>query len=242
MKPAARPDFDRRASCYDTHAGLQREAAAWLAEWLPEQITGPALELGAGTGLFTRHLSDRAENLAATDVSPRMVQTGANASPAAAWSVAEAAAPPRLHEYRWIFSSSLVQWLEDPVAAFRAWHQAAAPAARLLGGWFVRGTLADFYRICPEAAPFVWRDADEWLSILRAAGWQPVRHETRGFRRHHRHTAALLREMHNTGTVIPRRFGVARLRGALRRYDETNGGANGVAATFEFLRVEAVRS
>ena len=241
MTPAAQPDFDRRATDYDTHAGLQREVAAWLAEWLPDKIDGPALELGAGTGLFTQHLTGRAAHLVATDSAPRMVRAGAGAWPAAAWSVADAAAPPDLHEYRWVFSSSLAQWLAEPVAALRAWHRVAAPGARLLGGWFIRGTLADFYSVCPEAAPFIWRDAEEWLAALRAAGWQPVRHETRTFRRRHRRAAALLREMHNTGTVVPRRFGVAQLRRALRCYDEKHRGPNGVATAFEFLRVEAVR-
>ena len=50
-------NFDRRASVYEEHAPVQREAAAWLAEWLPETIGGPVLEVGAGTGLFTRHLA-----------------------------------------------------------------------------------------------------------------------------------------------------------------------------------------
>jgi hypothetical protein len=49
-------EFDRRAAQYEQHAPVQREAAAWLAEWLPEKIESPALEVGAGTGLFTRHL------------------------------------------------------------------------------------------------------------------------------------------------------------------------------------------
>lgn len=243
MTPADRPAFDRRAACYDEHAAVQREAAAWLAEWLPEKIAGPALELGAGTGLFTRHLTGRTTaQLAATDIAPRMVETGAKSLPTVAWSVADASAPPRDHAYRWIFSASLIQWLTDPLTTFHAWHQVATPDARLLGGWFIRGTLDDFYTSCPEAAPFVWRDEDGWLAILREAGWRPVRHETRTFQRRHRHAAAMLREMHNNGTVIPRRFSPARLRRALRIYNTLHRDETGVTSTFEFLRVEAVRS
>ena len=52
----------------------------------------------------------------------------------------------------------------------------------------------------------------------------------------------MLREIHNAGAVIPRRIGAGKLREALRRYDRDHRGEDGVRSTFEFLRVEAVRS
>jgi alkylation response protein AidB-like acyl-CoA dehydrogenase len=72
MSPAVPSAFDRHAGRYDTHATVQREAAAWLAEWLPQIIDGHALELGAGTGLFTRHLATRATQLVATDTAMKV--------------------------------------------------------------------------------------------------------------------------------------------------------------------------
>ncbi|MBE2180346.1 MAG: methyltransferase domain-containing protein [Chthoniobacterales bacterium] len=233
------PDFDRRAPHYEQHAPVQREAAAWLAEWLPERIDGPALELGAGTGLFTRHLAPVASRLVATDIAPRMVSAGVNALPGTTWSVADAAAPPRGDAYHWVFSCSLVQWLPDPGHAFRQWHGVSAPDARLLSGWFVRGTLAEFFAACPDASPFVWRDENEWRSLLRQAGWNPMRSEARVFTRHHADSGAMLREIHNAGAVIPRRLGIGRLRQALRDYDQMHLAEDGVTTTFAFLRVEA---
>ncbi len=242
MTSAARPDFDRRAAQYETHAPVQREAAAWLAEWLPTNIPGPALELGAGTGLFTRHLVARTDELVASDISPQMVQAGLQAVPGADWSVTDAARPPEGAGYHWIFSCSLVQWLADPVSTLRAWHRAAAPEARLLGGWFIRGTLREFLATCPDASPFVWRDTREWLEILPQSGWSPVRHEQRSFTRRHTDSAAMLREIHNAGAVIPRRLGIGPLRQALRHHDQSHRHENGVDSSFEFLRIEALRS
>jgi malonyl-CoA O-methyltransferase len=240
---SARPhEFDRRASEYERHAPVQREAAQWLAEWLPDEIEHPALELGAGTGLFTRHLVGRTKRLVASDIAPRMVQAGIDRLPDAEWAVAEAATPPEAQGYRWIFSCSLIQWLPDPDAAFRAWRRVAAPGARLVSGWFIRGTLAEFFRSCPEASPFVWRGADEWGDLLARAGWTVQRRENRTFVRHHADSAAMLREIHNAGAVIPRRMGLGKLRQGLRQYDRDNRGQGGVQSTFEFLRVEAVRS
>jgi malonyl-CoA O-methyltransferase len=242
MTPAIRPDFDRRAAQYENHAPVQRAAAAWLAEWLPARLEGATLELGAGTGLFTRHLVANTDRLLVSDIAPQMVHAGRQAVPQAGWSVADATNPPSGHSYQWLVNCSLVQWLPDPLAAFRAWHRAGAPGARLLAGWFVRGTLREFLAVCPDSSPFLWRDADEWLEILREAGWTPLRHEQRTFTRRHSDGAAMLREVHNAGAVIPRRFSIAPLRQALRDYDQRHRTSNGVATSFEFLRLEALRS
>jgi SAM-dependent methyltransferase len=234
--------FDRRASQYEANAPVQREAAAWLAEWLPKHIAPPSLELGAGTGFFTRHLFGRAGGgLVVTDAAPRMVEAGANGLQDADWQVANADAPPEKGPYRWILSCSLVQWLADPAAVFRSWHRVAAPQARLLSGWFVRGTLAELFQTCPEAQPFLWREPREWIDLLEDSGWSTQRHETRRFVRRHVDSAAMLREIHNAGAVVPRRLGSGVLRRALRNYDRNYGDGSGVCSTFEFLRLEAVR-
>jgi malonyl-CoA O-methyltransferase len=234
--------FDRRARQYERHALVQREAADWLAEWLPERIEDPALELGAGTGLFTRHLVGRTKKLVASDIAPRMVQAGRDTWPDAEWALADAAMPPEGPCYRWIFSCSLAQWLPDPLDTFRAWHRVSAPEARLVAGWFITGTLAEFLAACPEALPFPWRNAGEWTGLLAGAGWTVQRGETRKFLRHYAGAAAMLREIHNAGAVVPGRVGPGRLREALRRYDRDHRSEEGVRSTFEFLRVEAVRS
>lgn len=237
-----RPDFNRRAQTYEQHASVQREAAAWVAEWLPPRIDGPALELGAGTGLFTRHLAPLSSQLVATDIAPRMVSAGVNALPGTSWSVADAATPPPGSAYRWIFSCSLVQWLPDPAHAFRRWHEVSAPDARLVSGWFIRGTLGEFFTACPDASPFLWRDETEWLDLLRHAGWKPLRSSIRTYTRRHANSAAMLRDIHNAGAVIPRRLGIGRLRAALRDYDRMHPGGEGVTTTFVFLRVEATKA
>ena len=238
---ATTPEFDRCAPQYEEHAPIQREAAAWLAEWLPATISGTSLELGAGTGFFTRHLVAKTEKLVASDIAPRMVRAGAIAFPTARWIVAGATEPPRNEAYHWIFSSSLNQWLPDPRRTLRQWHEISAPGARLLSGWFIRGTLADFFATCPEASPFVWRGVNEWLEIFRESGWSPLRHQARDFVSKHRDSATMLRQIHNAGAAVPRRIGVSRLRQAMRNYDEMHPTREGVSATFSFLRLQALR-
>lgn len=239
--PALAHQFDRRAETYEAHAPVQREVAAWLAEWLPAEMPGAALELGAGTGLFTRHVAARSGELLASDVSPQMVRTGEKFLPVIDWATADAATPPAHRDFSWVLSCSLVQWLPDPESTLRAWRRVAAPGARFIGGWFVRGTLGELFSACPEAAPFVWRGANEWLHMLSSAGWRPVRHEETVSIRRAPGASGLLRELHNAGAVVPRRLGPGTLRSALRRYEAAHRNGDGeVAATFRFMRVEAV--
>ena len=51
--------FGARAESYERHAGLQRAVADKLARLLPELNSPHVLELGCGTGLFSRHLIAR---------------------------------------------------------------------------------------------------------------------------------------------------------------------------------------
>ena len=102
--------------------------------------------------------------------------------------------------------------------------------------------MQEFFAACPGAAPFLWRDPVEWTDLLARAGWQTTRQETKQFVRHHPDAAAMLREIHNAGAVIPRRISVGQLRQSLRQYDRDHRAERGVRTTFEFLRVEAIRS
>lgn len=239
----AAPEFDRRAPAYGARARVQQDAAAWLAGWLPRECGEPALELGAGTGFFTRHALRSAKRLVATDASPRMVELGRAALPLAEWIVAGAENPPDARApYRAILTSSLVQWLNEPLGAFQRWHAISAPDALLLGGWFVRGTMEEFVSACPESAPFTWRSADEWLALLVEAGWRVKRSETKVFELVHASSAAMLREIHDVGAVTPRRLGAGKLRAALRNNDQLSRVEAGVVTPFVFLRVEAVRT
>ena len=240
MTPLAAPDFDRRATQYERHSHVQRDAARWLAELLPERIEGPALELGAGTGLFTEHLVAASGELLATDISPRMVETASRKMDGPRWVVADANNPPADLIYRWVFNCSLAQWLTDPAATFGRWRATTAPGAKLIGGWFIRGTMQDLFEACPEISPIPWRSAEEWRGILQESGWSVQRDETRTFRLQHTDTAALLRDLHNLGAIVPRRFSASQLRRVIREHNQRHSGSGFVTTPFVFMRVEAI--
>jgi malonyl-CoA O-methyltransferase len=216
--------FGARASSYEENADLQRAVAKRLARLLPPLPAPRVLELGCGTGLFSRHLLARYPNgtLLLTDLAPSMVKQCrlnlAGAGKRVSFDIMDAARPTADGPFDLIAMSMTLHWLADPEAALAMLQKRLAPNGVLL-----------FATIGGESFP-EWRDAlvaqglpiglldipdlpcivDEQHMVVDA--------DTLGF----------LRRMKAIGSLTPRE-GYAPLRaGALRRAvraaDETHGG------------------
>jgi malonyl-CoA O-methyltransferase len=236
MTPAS---FSRAAHGYERHAQVQRELAGWLAEWLPRERVGCALELGAGPGVLTRHLAGWAGGVTATDLSPAMVAAGCAAAPWAEWRVAAADVPPA-GPWDWIFSSAMLQWTDDPETTFAAWRAALAPGGRVLGALFAAGSLPEWRAVAGDDGPVRWRTPDEWRAALARAGLRVARDEAveRAFT--HPSARSFLRSLHGVGAAPARRLGAGTLREMLRGYDARFAAPDGgVQATWVFWRFEA---
>lgn len=240
--------FDARADSYAEAAVVQRELASWLVEWLePAETTRglSAIDLGAGDGLFTQYLLGRFQGLTAVDISPRMVERGAARFPDAAWQVGDA--------WNWLpaggpadrlYSASLLQWCPDPQAVLGRWREVAAPAARMLHGFYAAPTLDEWHSLQPNPAPVTWRTPREWLARFRAAGWRVMRSETtvRTFR--FPSAIDLLRFFHRTGVADPGQLTAGQTRAILRELDRRHAaanGASGVPTEWTFMRIEVER-
>ena len=236
-----RDSFARAAGTYAGHAAVQVAMAEWLAEWLPTERSGRALELGAGTGVFTRHLLPWTGALTATDMAEGMCNEGRAALPHVPWRVMRAEAPEREPACDWIFSSSMLQWLENPGAVFAAWREALKPGGRVLAGLFVEGSLPELRELTPGASPLTWRTPAVWDEALEGGGLRRVRSEasTRVF--YQKSALDLLRSLHGVGAAPVTQFSPGRLRSVLREYETRHRDAGGVPATWVFYRFEAER-
>lgn len=233
--------FDTKAATYEAHAHIQRELAAWLAEWLEPALPDDAviLEVGAGTGLFTRELLELGR-VEALDLSPAMVAEGRRRLPAADWRVGDgfrlrAGCCERL------YSSALLQWAHDLAEVARNWFSALRPGGRMLHGVFVAPTLPELAALDGFVAPVCWRTTDEWLGAFAEAGFEIFRAEQTVCERVHVSAQALLRELHDTGVTPARaRLSAGQLRRLLRDYERLHARPEGgVRATWSLLRFEA---
>lgn len=238
---ALRVSFGRAARTYDGHAVVQEALAGWVADWLPAERTGRALELGAGPGVFTRRLLPWRGVLTATDMAEAMCQRARAALPDVTWRVMRAEEPEG-EAHDWMFSSSMLQWVENPRAVFTAWRRALRPGGRVLAGLFAEGSLPELRALTRGWTPLTWRLPDEWAESLALGGLRLVRAEAEERVFYHRSALHLLRSLHGVGAAPFHQFTPGRLRRLLREYDAQHSDARGVRSTWVFHRFEAERA
>jgi SAM-dependent methyltransferase len=239
MSQEVHRSFSRAATRYSRHARVQQAVADWLAEWLPRDRRGRALEVGAGPGTFTRRLLPWDGRIVASDLSAAMCSAGRSELPSVSWEVRDAA-DPGSGPWDWIFSSSVLQWVSEPVGVFGAWRHALAPGGRVLAGIPISGSLAELHGLDGES-PLRWREADAWLEALRQSGLRVLRSDTTELVFHYPTARDFLRDLHGVGAAPRRRYTAGALRDLMRRYESLHRFPEGVRASWRFLRVEAVR-
>jgi malonyl-CoA O-methyltransferase len=131
--------FGARAQSYELHAGLQRAVADRLARFLPELDRPCVLELGCGTGLFSRHLVKRYPqgHFVLTDVAPQMIaECRRNLAPLGpahiSFEVMDAGEAGGHAGLDLIVSSMTLHWLPNPAASLNRLLQFLAPGGVLL--------------------------------------------------------------------------------------------------------------
>ncbi|MEI6860890.1 MAG: methyltransferase domain-containing protein [Verrucomicrobiota bacterium] len=232
--------FSKAARNYHRHAQVQTALAGWLAEWVPAERTGRALEVGAGPGVFTAHLAGWPGGVTATDLSPVMCVVGREAVPQADWRVM-AAERPLQGPWDGIFSSSMLQWAPEPASIFAAWRAQLAPGGRVLAALFAAGSLPEWRTVAGEDGPVQWRTADEWRAALVGGGLSVVRDTVKLRDFAHPTARDFLRSLHGVGAAPVRRLAPGTLRNLLHRYEERFAApGGGVRATWMFYRFEAV--
>lgn len=230
--------FDRQAAAYDAAAFIQRDQAAWLAEWLPDVRAGIALEVAAGPGIFTRQLFPWNGEIIATDASPAMVQQGQIVCPKARWKVCDARQLPELSA-DWILSSSFLQWMSEPEPLLRHWRTRLAPEGRVLAGIFVHPTLSELTSLASEHTPLNWRSDSDWIDLFEKTGYRVLRAEAQETVYRFPTGLELLRFLHRIGAAPERKIPGTGLRRLARAYDERFSDGQTVPSTWTFLRLEA---
>ena len=213
--------FSEKADRYEERAFIQSDLAAWGAEWLDrvDVIPGPALEIGAGTGLFTKYLTKSFPEVVATDVSEAMVALGKERVPEASWSVCDAWSPI---EAAWggMFSASLLQWCQDPDKVFTAWREVLSPGALMLHAFFMDGTLAELRDISSECLAIEFQSADFWKDRFESSGFEVVDSEVMQTSYGFPSTLDLFRFLHGIGATLgPRKLKPSSLRRIIEACD-----------------------
>jgi malonyl-CoA O-methyltransferase len=173
--------FGARAESYEEHAGLQRAVADRLAHLLPDLERPHVLELGCGTGLFSRHLVKRYPQgyFILTDAAPAMIAecrrnlTGLG-SGRISYEVMDAGEAGGHAGLDLIASSMTLHWLTDPVAALERLRKILAPQGVLLYAALGPGSFAEWRDVlAAEGLPSGFSDIPHLLGVVEEERLSP---------------------------------------------------------------------
>lgn len=187
-------------------------------KWIEEDCSSlSALELGAGTGLFTRHLALRAfKSFRATDVSGSMIAEGELWLPKVNWESLNAWKCEDSIEVDRLYACSLLQWSKQPLDALEKWRALLRPNGKFLGCLFVAGSLEELSGEENRLGGFEWRSERQWRSYFEESKFSIKRYDTQLDKESYDSPMQALRRLHDLGATLYQNMSPGRLRQHLK--------------------------
>jgi malonyl-CoA O-methyltransferase len=248
--------FSRAAADYDRLTEVQRLVAERLAGLL-DPLPAPAeiLEIGCGTGHFTRILRGRfpAARIRAIDIAAGMIARARAAVPGAAvtWIVADARRDLPRAEFGLIAGSSSLHWLAPLEPLFARLHRRLLPGGHLVFALMREGSLRELREARRRAAPHKEPAArlvatTDVTRALDGAGFVLEALQDQVSVQRHRDAATFLAELRRQGVTGgefsrgPAPLTRGEIRALIADYDASFPHPDGgVRSTYEVLHVRA---
>ncbi len=156
--------FALRRHLYDIAAKVQAEICAKMAAFISRQVLpdGDILEVGCGTGLLSRRLSDMGRRLTLWDIADADIDIEGATFGRCDAETAVRALPD--NSMAAIVSASTVQWFNSPARFFAHCHRALRKGGLLAVGTYAKGNLSEV--AAATGMGLVLPDADEWIAML----------------------------------------------------------------------------
>jgi malonyl-CoA O-methyltransferase len=171
-------NFGKAATQYESQAQIQAWAAEQLGQWLADLSlpAGPVLEVGCGTGLFSRQLLSRLPNhpIHLQDLSPAMLdhcrQQVGDLQAQISFDCRDGE-DPLVDRYCLIASSFTIQWFEDPGRAIAQWGEALLPGGYLLLAFPAAGSFPEWRAACEQSGiPYTGLPLPELDGLIASLG------------------------------------------------------------------------
>jgi malonyl-CoA O-methyltransferase len=139
-KTQIQSNFARHADHYDLYAQVQDRVGQALLEQCPAQGVDTILDIGSGTGTFTRHVRDRYSQarMTAVDLCPNMIEVARTklGTDHMVYVVGDAETVPLPGPYDLIVSNACMQWFSDLSGALETYGQALTDQGMLVFSMF----------------------------------------------------------------------------------------------------------
>jgi len=230
--------FSKHVKTYDRHAQLQKSMAERLASLLPTPLPPKIIELGCGTGIFTRHLLARgARDLVLNDIAPAMMdhlkaQMSVPMNTLFISGNAEQVSFPKTHL---IAGNAVFQWFQSPGPTLQRLAGRLLKNGTLVFSTFGPKTLQEFREIAHFQGPTPLMAQREWRRFLRAANFKVVEFQDETREIFFPGTRNLLRNLQQIGAAPLPVFRAGGLRKTIEEYDRKFTTPQGVYTHWELL-------
>ncbi|TVP89102.1 MAG: malonyl-[acyl-carrier protein] O-methyltransferase BioC [Pseudomonadaceae bacterium] len=242
--------FSRAATTYDQVAAFQRQVGNDLLALLPDLQPRTVVDLGSGTGFFTRALQARyAASVFGLDLAEGMVRLARQQLPAVqGWAVADAEQLPlRSASLELMFSSLAVQWCPRLDLVLAEARRVLRPGGYLAFTTLVDGSLHELRQAWQAVDGFVhvnrFMPQADLQQLLTGSGLH-IRHcQVRPYVLHYQQLSELTRELKALGANNrnPGRpgglTGRARLRALTQAYEDFRQLDGALPATYQVAQV-----
>ena len=236
--------FSKHAKTYDRYAQLQKSMAERLASFLPTPLPDNVLEIGCGTGLFTRHLlTQPVKKLVLNDIAPGMLEF-LNASltlPLSAKISPGNAERIHFEDIDLVCANAVFQWFQNPQEVLIRLNQALTANGSLIFSTFGPKTLIEFRQAANLASPIDLYSRDSWTDMIRDSGFTIKFWDVEIRKIFFSSSLSLLKNLQQIGAAPIRMVKTGGLRKMMRDYDSSFSSTQGVYATWEFYYFSLAR-
>ena len=228
--------FSKHAKSYDRYAHLQKSMAERLASYLPIPLPDNILEIGCGTGLFSRHLlTQPIKILILNDIAPGMLEILKTSIPLSENIKILPGNAERIvfDNIDLICANAVFQWFQKPQETLMKLNQALTRNGNLIFSTFGPKTLVEFREAAGMVSPIELYKKETWAKMIRGAGFIIKFFDVETRKIFFPNTRSLLKNLQQIGATPIRMVKTGGLRKLIRDYDSRFSTSSGVYATWE---------
>ena len=230
--------FSKHVKTYDRHAQLQRSMAERLAALIPNPFPQKILEIGCGTGVFTRHLLARFPSaITLNDIAPLMIEHLKNhlEVPSDLKILAGNAERIQFPKVNLVAGNAVFQWFQNPQSTLQRFHASLEREGYLAFSTFGPKTLEEFRKTAQFQGPTHLLSQKRWKTLLTQAGFELLTFQTETRQIFFQDTKSLIKNLQQIGAAPLRILKPGELRQLIRDYDEEYSSPQGVYTNWELF-------
>ena len=230
--------FSKHVKTYDRHAQLQRSMAERLAALIPNPFPQSILEIGCGTGVFTRHLLARSPStITLNDIAPLMIEhlKCHLEVPSNSKFLVGNAERIQIPKVKLIAGNAVFQWFQNPQNTLKRFHSSLEKEGYLAFSTFGPQTLEEFRHTAEFQGPTHLLSQKRWKTLLTQAGFELVEFQSETRQIFFQNTQSLIKNLQQIGAAPLRILKSGELRQLIRDYDREYSSPQGVYTNWELF-------